>query len=192
MDGASIATVTADRGGNWILNVSQFLTPQQNGTRYTFATSPPSLTSVFTTLEGITAAPASGAPGDSVLVDGLSYPSNSTVQVYLGGASLGTALTYNNGSFNQSFTVPDVLPLTNAGTYSYTTLPQILGSQASFVSTGATTVVVSSSSWWWLLPLIAVVIVLAIAVVILLLWRTRRRREPPVDEEEGATDEGPA
>jgi PKD repeat protein len=179
MNGARLATVTADRGGDWVLNVSDFLTPEPNGTQYTFTTSPSSLTSKFTTLEGIAATPTSGAPGDSVTVEGRSYPPNSTVMIYLGGVSLGTAETYVNGSFLTGFTVPDVSPLAAAGSYPYTTLPQILGSQCNFVSAGSTVVVTPSSSWWWLLPVVIVIIVLGIAVVVLLLWRGRRRPEPP-------------
>jgi PKD repeat protein len=179
MNGTSIATVTADKGGDWVLNVSGLLasTPEPNDSRYTFTTSPPSLTRAFTTLEGVSATPGSGAPGGIVVVLGRSYPPYSAVEVYLGNLSLGLAQTDDNGSFAAGFQVPYASPLTTAGTYQYTTIPQILGSQASFTSAGSSTVVTvtSSSSWWWWLILVVVVVVAAY-----LAWRwMKRRRAPP-------------
>jgi hypothetical protein len=162
MNGTSIAVVTADSGGDWILNVTGFLTPEPNGTQYAFATTPPSLTSVFTTLEGIRARPVSGAPGDSVTVEGRSYLSNSPTLVYLGNVNLGTAYTDGNGSFVTTFGIPSTYPLILPGTYQYTTTPPILGSHASFASAGALTTVFT---WWWVwLLLIALVLVVAYLV----------------------------
>lgn len=146
MNGTSIATVTADDGGDWTLNVTEFLTPAPNGTQYAFTTSPPSLESAFTTLEGIRATPASGAPGTSVVVEGRSYPPYSSVIVYLGGVSLGTTLTDAYGSFLTTFQVPFVPPLTSASTYPYSTIPAIRGSQASFFSAGITTTTTESTT----------------------------------------------
>jgi hypothetical protein len=177
MNGTSIATETADRGGNWILNVSGFVAPLPdglpNGTQFTFTTSPPSLTSPFTTVEGIRASPGSGAPGTSVLVEGRSYPSYSSVLVYLGGASLGTAQADIDGSFQMQAKVPFVSPLIFTGTYSYSTFPAILGSGASFVSAGG--LVTLFSSWWWWLLLIILILIIAYLVR----RRMKRRKVPP-------------
>lgn len=176
MDGARIATVGADRGGDWVLNVSGFLAavPEPNDTLYTFATSPTSPAAAFTTVEGVNATPSSGAPGDSVTVEGRSYPPNTFVLVYLDGVGLGSAQTDGNGSFQTVFSIPYSSPLTTAGTYPYETSPAILGSHASFTSTGATIVgTLLSSWWWWLLPIAIVVLVIAF------LARRRRRREVP-------------
>jgi PKD repeat protein len=186
MGGSSLTTVTADKGGDWVLNVSGFLTPQPSGYQYNFTTSPPSLARVFTTVSGVRASPASGAPGDSVFVEGRSYPAYSSVQVSLGGASLGTAQTDGSGSFSTGFQVPSESPLTTAGTYQYTTDPPILGSQASFTSAGGgggTTIPETVFAWWWLL-LIVIIIVLVILLAYLL-WRGRRRRAIPQAQGEG-------
>lgn len=169
MNGARMATVTADKGGDWILNVTGFLTPEPNGTQYAFATSPVSLTRAFTTLEGIRALPASGAPGGSVLVEGRSYLPYSSVLVWLGNANLGTEQTNDSGSFQATLQVPFAYPLIVAGTYQYTTFPPILGSHASFKSTGA---LETALSLWWVWPLL-IILVLVLAY---LLWRRRRRR----------------
>jgi PKD repeat protein len=179
MNGASVATVTADSGGDWLLNVSGILAfaPEPNASQYAFTTSPPSLTTVFTTVEGLTASPASGAPGDTVVVQGRSYPPSTTVQVYLGNVSVGSAQTDSNGSFDAGFSIPDAAPLTTAGTYTYGTLPGIVGSQASFASTGTTAVTTafSLSSWWlWLLILAALFIVAAYVA-----WRWQKSRRAP-------------
>gem|GEM_PF-621424 len=146
VNGANIKTATADRGGIWTLDVSSFLTPEPNGTQFTFTTSPSSVAGVFTTLEGIRATPTSGGPGTSVQVEGRSYPSHSSVPVYLGSASLGTAVTDENGSFLSTFGIPFVPPLTQAGTFPYTTFPPILGSQASFASAGVTMTITQSTT----------------------------------------------
>lgn len=181
MDGTGIATVTANKGGDWILNVTGFISPRPNGAQYNFATSPPSLIKAFTTLEGIRASPSSGAPGDSVVVEGRSYPAYSTVSVLLGGASLGDVQTDGDGSFSVGFQVPLESPLTVAGTYPYTTLPAILGSQANFASAGAT-ISETVFSWWWL---ILIVVIVLVVVLVLLLWRRRRRRAEPQTMGEG-------
>jgi len=188
MNGASIGVVTADRGGAWLINLSAIFTstPEPNGTQYTFTTSPASQTGVFTTLEGVSASPASGAPGDSVLVRGNSYPPNTSVQVNLGGLSLGVAQTDGSGSFLTTFQVPDASPLTSAGLYPYTTTPAILGRQASFSSTGSVTVISTSSSspppppppslpWWWWLLIVVIVILVLVIILIYVLWGRRRR-----------------
>jgi len=178
MDGASIATVTADRGGDWVLNVSGFLasTPQPSGFQYSFTTSPPSLTRAFTTLEGISASPGLGAPGDSVIVQGRSYPAYSAVQVSLGGVALGVVGTDGNGSFVTGFQIPYASPLTTAGTYPYATIPQILGTPANFGSKGATVIVAVTSSWWswWWLVLVVLIVVAAF-----LAWLWLKRRGAP-------------
>ena len=173
MDGASIGTVTAGKGGDWILDVSSYLTPEPNDTQFTFTTSPSSIMSVFTTLEGIRATPGSGAPGTAVQVEGRSYLPYSTVLVYLGGASLGTAVTDESGSFLSSFQIPFVSPLTQGGTYPYATFPPILGSQANFASSGSLGALFSSW-WWWLL-----LIVLALVAAYLVRRRMRRRVVSP-------------
>jgi len=175
MDGASIGAVTADRGGNWVLNVTGFITPRPSGAVYAFATSPPSLTRTFATLEGIRASPSSGAPGDSVVVVGRSYPAYGTVSVLLGGASLGDAQTDGNGSFSAGFQIPVVSPLTVAGTYPYTTLPAIQGSQANFTSAGAT-ISETVFSWWWLFLILLIILVI---IFVILIWRRGRRRVEP-------------
>ena len=109
------------------------------------------------------------------MVQGRSYPSYLGVQVYLGGVSLGTAQTDGNGTFVAGFTVPYASPLTTAGTYPYATVPQILGSQASFSSSGATAVVTVFSYWWlWWLILAAVVAAAAYGA-----WRWQKRRSAP-------------
>lgn len=174
MNGTSIATVTADRGGDWVLNVSGFLTPEPNGTQYAFTTSPVSLTRAFTTLEGVRGTPVSGAPGTSVLVDGRSYPPYSSVQVYLAGVSLGTAQTDADGSFLTAFQIPYANPLTSAGTYPYSTIPTILGSQANFTSKGNAVAGLVFSWWWWLL-----LIVLFLVAAYLVRRRMKRRAAPP-------------
>ena len=174
MNGTSIATVTTDKAGAWLLSVSDLLTPEPNGTQYVFTTSPPSITTAFTTLEGVSATPGSGAPGDTVLVQGLSYPAGSTVLVYLGGASLGSAQTNASGSFLADFQVPSTYPLVVAGTYAYATFPAILGSQASFVSSGA---LIGVFWQWWLWLLL--IVVLALVVVYLVRRRMKRRAAPP-------------
>lgn len=180
MNGASVATVTTDSGGDWVLNVSTLLasTPEPNASQYAFTTSPPSLTTAFTTLEGLTATPTSGAPGDTVVVQGKSYPSSTTVQVYLGGVNVGSAQTDANGSFVAGFSIPYAAPLTTAGTYSYGTLPGIVGSQANFASAGTAAVgpVLSSWSWWWLLLLILAAVLIVAAFVA---WRWQKSRKSP-------------
>ncbi len=200
MGGATVATVTADRGaGDWLLNLSTLFTsmPEPNGSQYTFTTSPPSLTSSFTTLEGVSATPASGAPGDNVTVRGGSYPADSSVQVFVGGVSLGTAQTDGTGSFLATFQVPDASPLNLAGSYSYTTVPAILGSQASFASTGSPVVSSTSSSqtippppplslpWWFLILIIVIILIVVLVIVVFyLLWgRMKRRSYPPPEGE---------
>jgi len=174
MNGTSIATVTADSGGDWTLNVTELLTPEPNATQYPFTTSPPSSAGTFTTLEGIRATPASGAPGSSVVVEGRSYPPYSSVLVYLGGASLGTAFADGKGSFLATFQIPFVSPLTSAATYPYATIPVILGSQANFTSTGALGSVFSSAWWWWVI----LIILFLVAAYLAQRWM-RRRRAPP-------------
>lgn len=174
MNGTSIGTVTADKAGDWLLNVTGLLAPEPNGTQYAFTTSPISLTAAFTTLEGIRATPGSGAPGTTVQVEGLSYPAYSTVVVFLGGASLGTAVTDGTGSFLATFQIPYASPLTSAGTYPYSTLPAILGSGASFVSSGSL-VALFSSWWWWLLLLVILLLIAAYLVR----RRMRHRVMPP-------------
>ena len=177
MNGTSLGNVTSDRGGDWILGVSSFLSemPEPNDTRYFFTTSPPSLRNAFTTLEGVRATPSSGAPGDNVFVEGRSYPPNSQVRVYLGGPSLGSAQTNVNGSFESEFSVPYSPPLVSPGTYSYSTVPAILGSQATFTSKG---VFGAGLAWWWWLLLLIALILIAIYLV-----RRRTRRREPVSEE---------
>ncbi len=174
MNGTSVATVTADGVGDWVLNVTGLLAsmPGHNDTQYAFSTSPPSLTRSFTTLEGIGATPSSGPPGTTVLVEGRSYPPFSSVLIYLGDAGLGTAQADVNGSFQGTFQIP----LTATSTQPYVTFPGILGSQASFASTGTTGLVLSlwTSWWWWLI----VIPLFLIAAFFALRW-SRRRRAPP-------------
>jgi hypothetical protein len=106
-------------------------------------------------------------------VEGRSYLPYSTVLVYLGGASLGTAVTDESGSFLSSFQIPFVSPLTQGGTYPYATFPPILGSQANFASSGSLGALFSSW-WWWLL-----LIVLALVAAYLVRRRMRRRVVSP-------------
>lgn len=178
MNGTSIGTAKADSGGDWILNVTGILPPEPNGTTYIFTTTPNSQTDAFTTVEGIKAWPSSGVPGESVVVEGGSYPSDSSVMLYLGNVSLGTEQTFGNGSFLASVIIPSVPPLTTAGTYDYTTTPPILGTHASFTSAGVTGLsVISSTLWWWVL-LIALIL-----VAVYLFWRMEKRRA--VSQESG-------
>lgn len=51
-----------------------------------------------------------------------------------------------NGSFLSTFGIPFVSPLTQAGTYPYTTFPPILGSQADFASAGVTMTITQSTT----------------------------------------------
>ena len=170
LNGTRLQTVRADSSGDWTLDVTGYISEKPNGTEYVFTTSPPSLVRSFTTLEGVRSIPASGVAGDSVLVEGRSYAAYSSVLVYLGGVSLGTAQTDGNGSFLEGFQVPSTAPLTSPGTYGYATFPAISGTQASFTVTGfAVLGVLLSPSWWWALLVIPV-------VALLYLWRRRRRR----------------
>ena len=179
LDGTNIGTVTADRGGDWVMNVTGDFPPEPNDTQLTFTTSPSSQNATFTTVEGISASPSSGSPGGSVVVSGRSYPAGTDVSVDLGGVSLGTVLTDNNGSFQQSFAVPYDAPLTAAGTYPYATFPQILGSQANFTSTGGTQITNILSSDWSLLLLLILILLMLILIYI---YVRRRRKRGPAEE----------
>ena len=147
LNGTTIGTVTADGGGDWTFAINSFLTPEPNATQYSFTTSPASLTADFTTVEGIRVTPTTGAPGTSVEIEGRSYPPHQSVLVYLGGANLGTAQTDGSGSFLMQVQIPFVSPLVSASTYPYSTLPAILGSQASFASAGVTMTVTESTTF---------------------------------------------
>jgi hypothetical protein len=182
MNGTSIDNVTTNSYGTFDLSVNSSLPPEVNGTKYVFRTEPSSLTRVFTTLEGIRGSPQSGPPGVSVTIKGRSYPADSSVSLALGNVSLGTEQTYGNGSFLAVVTIPNVYPLTRAGTYNYTTGPPILGTHADFMSTGSGPNMIpplSSTLWWWILLIILIV------AAFLLVWLVagRRRRRP---EERGA------
>jgi len=178
MDGAQLENVMTDKGGSWVLNISSSLVSGPNGSQYSFTTFPPSLTRVFTTVEGITVTPTAGAPGTTVTVTGSSYPADSAVGVFLGNVSLGTAQADGTGSFQAQFTVPATPPLTLAGTYMFTTDPPILGSEASFTSSGGGIPPVTPTSFPFLWLVAIAVIVLLLLIIIFLLLRGRRRYPP--------------
>jgi len=178
MDGELIAKVKSNNGGNWVLDLSSILAnnPEPNGTVYNFGTYPSRGSISFTTIEGISASPGAGAPGGSVSVVGRSYPPNSRVFVYLGGPSLGAADTDGNGSFSSAFGVPFSPPLIFSGSYQYSTVPAILGSQAAFRSSGA----IGTGTqfwWWWILVIIAIIL-----IIIYIVRRSRKRKELAIDE----------
>ncbi len=172
LNGTGIGNVTVGSGGDWQLNVTSILPPEPNGTEYQFTTSPPTATAEFTTLEGIEASPKSGAPGDTVIVEGRSYPSDSNVSVSLANVTLGPAQTSLNGSFTGVFSVPNSAPISSSGTYQYITGPPILGTHADFDSAGSSTgpVVVSSSLWLW------IILIVLVALACILIWLLGRRR----------------
>jgi len=177
MNGAPLGSLKSDSGGAWILNITGSLVSGPNGSLYSFATFPASLTREFTTVEGIRVTPTSGAPGTTVTVTGSSYPADASVGVSLGNVSIGTAQTDGSGSFQAQFVIPATPPLTVAGTYAFTTDPPILGTSASFTSSGAVTPPPFSPTSLPLLWLIAIlVIVVLVIIIIILLWRGRRRR----------------
>jgi len=166
LNGSPIATVTADHGGLWFTDVTPFIGLARNGTKYIFTTSPPTVTRTFVTVEGIRATPTSGGPGTSVVVEGRSYNPYTSVEVYLQGVYLGTGQTDDVGSFTSTFQIPFTSPLTSAGTYAYTTIPPILGSQANFRDTGGIGSLIPCWLWW-------ILIIIAI-IIIVYYWRRRR------------------
>ncbi len=169
MNGTSITNVTVDSEGHFVFPLNSSLPPVVNGTKFDFTTDPPSVTQVFTALEGIRGNPGKGLSGASVTVEGRSYPPNTQVGIYLGGVYIGTGSTDGSGSFSASATLPLSAPLTTTGKYSYETTPLVLGSKANFAVTG-TSLSQTFSEWWWLWLLLIVVI------VILVVWWYRRRR----------------
>lgn len=194
-NGSSLGTVTADRGGDWAMNVTGAIHPSPNGTQYYFATTPSSLTGVFTSVEGVSASPVSGGVGTSVQVQGRSYPPDTNVTVYLGGVELGSAQSDRNGSFTQQFIIPSTSPFATAGTYDFSTQPPVLGSQAEFTSSGGVSVTTTSPPppstalpwWFWLLLVALVAVVAVLAITIAFLSRRRRKDEgqaqPPAPAE---------
>jgi PKD repeat protein len=177
VDGVKAASPTTGNSGYWWADLSSSLLPKPNGSTYTVSVAPLGISKTFLTVEGVRASPLSGVPGDSVVVEGRSYPPSTTVTVYLGGVSLGQAQSDPNGSFQANFSVPGVSPLTQIGLYQFTTsCPQlpgscpVLGAQASFYITTGTVPLVSSPLFPWVLLLVAVV------VIVLVYWYRRRRR----------------
>ena len=154
MNGSVIANVRADNGGIWKFDASHALPAAPNGTKYMFSTNPQSLVRKFTTVEGIRGSPTSGSPGDSVLVEGRSYPPSSSVDVFLNGVYIGTGQTDDLGSFIAGLTLPFSPSLSGGGHYPYATLPPVLGTQASFTITGFG-IAGGLQNWWWLILLIA-------------------------------------
>lgn len=174
LDGSSVGNVTSTADGNWELNVTAHMGPKVNGSTYTFVASPYGLVRSFLNLEGIRASPAYGNQGDSVTVEGRSYPANMTVSIYLDGVSLGTAGTDAYGSFTANLQVPNTGPLTQAGKYQFTTDPPALGSSATFrILSSTAPAPVAGFPWVWIVVPVLAVIALLIG---LLLWR----RRPPV------------
>ena len=185
IDGANVKNVSADKNGDWSLNVTTVLPPEVDGTLYNFTTSPQTKLGTFLTLEGIKATPDSGVPGNTFTLEGLSYPADIDVSVYLGGVSLGTVATNSVGSFVSNFTVPTSLKY--AGIYKFTTSPPVLGAQASFTVplTTATPAKPSLGIWPWVAAAAAAAIVIGALVLL--------RRKPLVTlqlfqeaDEEGA------
>lgn len=176
MNGTLLTTVTSNAGGLWLYNVTSSLPDSPNGTKFIFTTSPPSTTTVFTALEEIRATPSYGGTGSAVLVTGMSYPADSDVMVYVGGASLGSAITDGTGTFVQSFQVPGVAPLTSGGLFHYSTIPPLYGPSGSLSLTASSLLSGPFSfSLWWLV--IAFVVITAVLVV--RSWRQRRREYQP-------------
>ncbi len=170
VDGKNIQNVTTDKSGDWSLNVTGVLPPEVDGTRYNFTTSPQSVTGTFLTLEGIKATPSTGEPGDAFVLEGLSYPADTTVSVYLGGISLGTVNTNATGSFVANYTVPAALKY--AGTYAFTTSPPVLGAQAS-LTIPVTTATPAKPSPIGIWPWVAAAAAAAILIGAVALWRRK-------------------
>ncbi len=150
MNGSLLTNVKADDGGIWEFDLSSALPASPNGTKFVFSTNPPSLTRIFTTIEGIRATPGSAGVGDSVLVEGRSYPASSSVQVYIDGVNLGTTDTDDTGSFEAGMTIPAAPALAGGGAFQYTTIPPVLGTQSTLDVTGFS-VTSGLASWWWLI-----------------------------------------
>lgn len=181
MNGTSIANVTSNAKGNFKFDLNSSLPASVNGTKFVFTTSPVSLTRTFTTLEGIRAYPSSGVPGDTVIVEGRSYPALAEVGIYLGGAYLGQTQADGNGMFMTSEVIPVVPPLLLIGTYPYSTTPPILGTGANFRITANSYLAEVASLWWLILLIIAIVI---IVVFYVRRWRKQRTRLQPQPPEE--------
>lgn len=180
MNGTAVGNAIADSIGDWSLSVTGLLPAGPNGTTYLFTTVPASETATFTAVEGIEATPGAGAPGTLVLVRGCSYPSNSQVQVFLGGVLIGTEQASADGSFTAGIPIPSTAPLTAVGNYQYTTGPPILGTGGSFVSSGGGTSAILSASYWpWILLLVL------IAIAVLLIWAIAKRRRRDSGETSG-------
>ena len=154
MNGSLLANAHADNGGVWVYDVTNALPAGPNGTKYVFTTVLASLVRTFTTVEGIQATPNVGSPGDSVLVQGRSYPASSTVRVYLGGVDLGPAETDETGSFLAGLALPASVSLASGGKYTFETLPPVLGTGASFTISGFG-IGGGLQNWWWLILVVA-------------------------------------
>jgi hypothetical protein len=138
LDNSSLTNVTADSLGDWVLNITGSLTPQVNGSVYTFTSLPSSDSRSFLTLEGIRASPAWGGPGQYFTLEGRSYPANTTVSIYLAGVLLGQAKSDEHGSFLTWLQIP--ASLGHPGTYQLTTSPPVLGASATLTIVPLTTI----------------------------------------------------
>ncbi len=172
--GAPVANVTSDKGGSWIYNLTGHLSEEPSGFVYHFSTAPPSMQQDFTTLPAVRAHPDSGVSGDAFTLQGLSYPAGQTVTVYLGGVALGQAQADASGSFLAHLQVPFASPLTQVGSYPFTTLPAIGGQLAYFRITANSQPPSPPSSYPW--PLLAAVVLVAAAVTGYFILEIRRRR----------------
>ena len=205
VDGAPVGTTVVNPNGFWSMDLGRVLTPKPNGSSYAISVSPLNKSRTLLTVEGITASPGAGVPGDQVVVTGASYPPSTSVAVYLGGVSLGHAQTDGYGSFQANFTVPSASPLNQVGQYQFSTSPPADGAQATFVIVRATSILSvpgiplpglgsSSSPFVSIAVVVAVIVVIALAVVLI---RRRRNRYylPPAEPAPGPAaapdEEGP-
>jgi len=170
-DGADLSKVNADNRGTWSLNLTGSFEPRVNGSLYVFSTLPASAIRTFLTLEGIRASPNSGEPGDTVILEGRSYPADTNVAIFLGGVSVGSADTDANGTFSATLQVPDTPPLNQAGKYYFATSPPVLGAGATFTTLRNTATAPVAGIPWWLLAALLVLPLLRFLVAL------RRRKK---------------
>ncbi|QQG49493.1 MAG: PKD domain-containing protein [archaeon] len=174
LDDTPVATVVSDKTGSWLLNITRLLSPRVNNSVYSITTVPSAFSRTFTTLPGVAATPKSGNPGSSVSVMGYSYPPDATVLVFLAGVSVGQAQSDATGSFTSNFELPGTSPFSQAGSYSFSTFPDIQGEGANFR--------VLTTSGVGFLPVDNTYVLLTLAVLILFggLIAVRRRRKPRI------------
>ncbi len=115
-DGREVSRIAADRSGSFD---TCFTVPPCTGGDHKVSSDPPSSEAVFHARPSIVSGPASGPVGTAVLVMGTGFPAGRRISVRLDSVEVATINAGEDGSFSETFTVPEA----STGLHRITTEP---------------------------------------------------------------------